>query len=127
MFANKAWITNGYKKVKNPTKFVGVTDKYEGVLLPHYDFKYQTENFNKITESLVPHQIFPTEIYSASRAGKTFFVVCFNNPNLFWHKYEGEGYGSGQNFIFWKSQKIATTVWIQYTPEQINQLINSDD
>ena len=126
MFTNKAWITNGHKKVKNPTRYLGVTDKYQGPLLPNYDFKYQTDNFNKIRDSLAPHQIYPTEIYKATRVGKSFFVVCFNNPNIFWHKYEGEFYGTGQNIIVWKSQKIATTAWIKYTPEQINQLINGE-
>jgi hypothetical protein len=42
------------------------------------------------------------------------FIVCFDNLNIFWQKYEGEKKGSVQNYIYWKSRKINTTAWITY-------------
>ena len=127
MFANKTWITNGtdkvYKKVKNPAKYPDVTDKYEGPLVSGFDFKHQTANWEKIKTSLEPWQIYPTEIYFANRAGKSSFVVLFSNPDIIWNKYEGEGYGSGQNLIYFKDKKIKTTLWITYSEQKIGQIL----
>ena len=122
MFTDKTWITNGSKKVKNPTKIAGTNTKYQGVLNEDYDFHHQTENFNKIKELLEPHQIYGTEIYSAKRVGKNIFTVLFNNPHLMWQKYEGQGFGSGQNYIFYKEHKIKTTLFVDLTPDEINEL-----
>lgn len=124
MFTNKAWISNEYKKIKNPVRILGTTNKIQGLLAPNHDFKHQTENFEHIKQSLAPFGIVPTEIYSAERVGKATFVVCFSNPNIFWQKYEGESYGSGQNYIFWKSQKIKTTVWVDLNQDQIAGILN---
>jgi hypothetical protein len=55
MFIDQIWITNGVKKVKNPAKVPQVTDIYQGDLPENYDFKFQTENCNKIREKLEPH------------------------------------------------------------------------
>jgi hypothetical protein len=127
MFANKTWISNGSKKVKNPVKYQGVTDIYQGQFLPNYDWKHQTENFNSIVNSLQPLGIYPTELYSASRAGKSSFTVCFSNPEIIWNKYEGEGYGSGQNFIYYKSYKINTTIWVGLTHEEIKRIFDGEN
>ena len=127
MFTNLQWIFNEYKKIKNPTKYPKTIQKYQGLLAEDFDFKHQKDNFTKIKTSLEHFNIFPTEIYYAERVGKTMFVVCFTNPNIFWHKYEGEAYGSGQNYIYWKSQKINTTIWIKLTPDEILQIFNNDD
>ena len=138
MFTNKLWITNGVKKVKNPAKYPGVTDVYQGQLQPNFDFKHQTTNFQKIKNSLEPYNIYPTEIYSATRAGKSCFTVGFSNPDiieanpnmdpsLVWSKYEGEANGSGQNFIYYKSHKINTTVWIILTQDDISRIFNGED
>jgi hypothetical protein len=127
MFANKTWISNGIKKVKNPAKYQGVTDVYQGPILPNHDWKFQTENFNLIVNSLQPLGIYPIELYSASRAGKSSFTLCFSNPDIFWNKYEGEGYGSGQNYIYYKSYKIKTTIWIGLTPEQIKRIFDGEN
>ena len=93
MFTDKLWITNGVKKVKNPVKYQGVTDIYQGQINPNYDFKHQTLNFLNIKNSLEPFNIYPTDIYLGMRVGKSLFTVCFSNPDIFWSKYEGEGYG----------------------------------
>ena len=127
MFTNKMWITNAEKKIKNPTKYLGVNNKYQGPLLPDYDFKFQTNNYLKIKSSLEPFNIYPTEIYSANRVGKSIFVVCFNNPNILWNKYEGEKNGSGQNFIYWNQSKINTTIWLLFNNDEIGQIINGTD
>ncbi len=127
MFANKTWITNGEKKVKNPVKYQGVTGIYQGQLEPNYDFKHQTGNFIAIKKSLEHVQVHPTEIYSSERAGKSSFVVCFSNPDIFWNKYEGEGYGSGQNYIYYKSFKIKTTIWICLTSDDIDKIFAGSD
>lgn len=127
MFANKSWITNTHKKVRNPTSYPGVTNKYEGQLAPNHDFKHQTDNFIKIKTSLEQFGIHPTEIYTSNRWGKVIFVVLFNDPNIMWQKYEGELFGSGQNYMYWKSHRINTTLWIKYTHEQIQQILNGAD
>jgi len=138
MFTNKLWITNGVKKVKNPAKYPGVTDVYQGQLQPNHDFKHQTTNFQKIKNSLEPFNIYPTEIYSATRAGKSCFTVGFSNPDiigaelnkapiLVWTKYEGEAYGSGQNFLYYKSYKINTTIWIILTHDDISRIFEGED
>lgn len=138
MFTDKLWITNGIKKVKNPVKYQGVTEMYQGQLQPNFDFKHQTTNFQKIKNSLEPFNIYPTEIYSAMRAGKSCFIVGFSNPDiigaepnkapsLVWSKYEGEGYGSGQNFLYYKSHKISTTLWIILTHDDFSRIFNGED
>jgi hypothetical protein len=127
MFTDKLWITNGIKKVKNPAKYPGVTDVYQGQLQPNHDFKHQTTNFQKIKTSLEAFNIYPTEIYSATRAGKSCFTVGFSNPDIVWSKYEGEGYGSGQNFLYYKSYKINTTIWIILTHSDISRIFDGED
>lgn len=122
MFTDKLWITNGVKKVKNPVKYQGVTDIYQGQINPNYDFKHQTLNFLNIKNSLEPFNIYPTDIYLGMRAGKSLFTVCFSNPDIFWSKYEGEGYGSGQNFICYKSHKINTTLWAKLTYDDLSRI-----
>lgn len=125
MFTNCQWISNEFKKIKNPVKYPGVTNKFQGVLPDDFDFEYQTKNFDKIKQSLEPFNIYPTEIYYAKRVGKPIFVVCFDNPNIFWLKYEGECIGSGQNYIWWKSRKINTTDWITYNSDNLLQIFNN--
>lgn len=124
MFTNNEWIYNQFKKIKNPIKYPGVNQIYQGILPQDFDFKHQEQNFIKIKNSLEQFQIMPTEIYYGLRANKTIFVVCFSDPNIFWHKYEGEKYGSGQNYIYWKDRKFATTQWIKFTPDEILQIFN---
>ena len=127
MFTNKIWISNGSKKVKNPVKYQGVTDIYQGQVPLNYDWKFQTTNFNAIVNSLAQYGITPTELYSASRAGKSSFVLCFSNPDIIWNKYEGEGFGSGQNFIYYKSHKIKTTIWIILTNDDISRIFADEN
>jgi len=127
MFINKKFITNLHRKVKNPALCIGVNNKYQGQLHQDYNFKYQTNNFLNICKSLELFNIYPTEIYSSMRLGKSVFVVIFNNPNLIWQKYEGKALGSGGNYIYWKSHKINTTVWLSYSQTQIEQILNDID
>ncbi len=124
MFTDSPWITNGYKKIKNPVKYPGTTQKYQGVLFDGFDFKFQTENFNKIKETLEPFGIKPTEIYFGMRANKPNFVVCFDNPDIMWQKYEGECIGSGQNYIYCKNMRFNTTHWIKKNLEDIGKHLN---
>lgn len=125
MFCDSKWITNDYKKIKNPTKYPGIEQIYQGNLDPDFDFKFQTNNFNKIKSSLEHFQIYPREIYYGLRFGKSIFVVCFSDSNLIWQKYEGEKMGSSQNYIYWKNKKYNTTHWINFTKEQIGQILNN--
>lgn len=127
MFTNTNWITNGCKKVKNPAKIANVNDRFQGTIQENHDFQYQKNNADKIKALLEPNGIFMTEIYSAKRAGKAIFVVLFNNPHIMWQKYEGEGYGSGQNYIYYKEQKIHTTLFVDLTPTEILELFNGVD
>jgi len=127
MFADKNWITNGCKKVKNPAKIHGVNDRFQGIIQEDYDFQYQQNNATKIKELLEPNGIMMTEIYSAKRAGKTIFVVLFNNPHIIWQKYQGIAYGSGQNYIYYKEHKINTSQFIDLTPNEILELFNGTE
>jgi hypothetical protein len=127
MFTNKLWITNGIKKVKNPVKYQGVTDIFQGQIHTDYNFNYQTTNFQKIKNSLEPFNIYPTEIYSALRSGKSLFTVVFSNFDIIWTKYEGESYGSGQNFIYYKSHKINTSLWIILTNDDITRIFAGEE
>lgn len=127
MFTDKNWITNGCKKVKNPTKIANVNNRFQGVIQEEYDFQHQQNNATKIKELLEPNGILMTEIYSAKRAGKTIFVVLFNNPHLMWQKYEGVAYGSGQNYVYYKEHKINTTLFIDFSPNEILELFNGID
>jgi len=127
MFTNSTWIKNEHKKIKNPIKYPNSEEIYQGVLLEDFDFKFQKKNYDKIKESLEQFGIFSTEIYYAMRNNKSNFVVCFNDPNLFWHKYEGECLGSGQNYIYWKSHKINTTIWIKLSQDEISQILGGAD
>lgn len=115
MFANQVWISNGYKKVRNPTKYPQSTGCYEGIMTT-YDFRRQCENFEKIKKTLEIVNVHPIEVYSSQRAGKSTFVVCFSEPNILWQKYEGEGPGTCHNYILYKSHKIKTSIWVDLTP-----------
>lgn len=123
MFAGQQSITNGLRKIKNPTKIKGVTNKYEGLITNDFNFKYQTNNFNKIIDSLKSFDIFVQDIYYAERKGKPIFIVTFTNPNILWHKYEGDAYGSGHNHMYIGSKKIKTTNWISMEKNEINDLL----
>lgn len=127
MFTNSQWISNEHKKIKNPVKYPNTANKYQGIIPDDFDFKYQKENFDNIKLSLQPFNINPTEIYYATRQNKPIFVVCFDNPNIFWQKYEGESYGSGQNYIYWKKHKINTTIWLTFAPDELIQIFNGSD
>ena len=124
MFAGKTWISNEFKKVKNPTKIFNVANTYEGLLTEEFNFKFQKNNFDIIKNSLEPFLIFPQEIYYAERDGRSTFVVTWTNPNIFWHKYEGGVLGSGQNYIYWKGHKINTTGWIKMYSDDISNILN---
>ena len=102
-------------------------NKYEGILLDDFNFGYQKVNYDKIKQSLEPFNINPIEIYYATRVNKPIFVVDFDNPNIFWQKYEGETQGSGQNYIYWCTHKINTTIWLTFTPDDIVQIFNDVD
>lgn len=124
MFTNKTWITNGTKKIKNPTQIPGVDTIYQGELDEFVNFKHQIENYKKIKELLEPEGIIMTEIYSARRGNKTIFVVLFNNQNFMWQKYEGNAPGSGQNYIYYKEYKINTTIFIDLSHDELVELFN---
>lgn len=66
MFTNSQWISNEYKKIKNPVKYPNTANRYEGILLDNFDFGYQKVNFDKIKQSLEQFNINPTEIYYAT-------------------------------------------------------------
>lgn len=125
MFANKIWIENEFKSIKNPAKITGTTNKYEGILNDNYDFKFQKKNFEAIKKSLEPFGIYPVEIYVAELVSKTTFVVTWSNPNILWQKYESKSFGSSQNQIFYKKTMYKTTEWLRLTPEEINNILNN--
>ena len=41
-----------------------------------------------------------------------------------WQKYEGSGFGSAQNFLYYKDQKINTKQFIELTDEQVSGILN---
>ncbi len=124
MFTDQFWITNGFKKFKNPAKFHLATDIYQGNLPNGYDFKFQTENSNKIRDKLAPHGIHMTQIYTSNRLGEITFVVLFNNPNIIWQKYEGARSGSTRNYIYNKNRKINTEQFIELSDIHVSNFLN---
>jgi hypothetical protein len=124
MFTNKIWITNGIKKIKNPTQIPGVGTIYQGEIDEYVDFKRQIENCKKIKELLEPEGIVMTEIYSAKRGNKTVFVVLFNNPNFMWQKYAGNAQCSDQNYVYYKEYKINTTIFVDLNHDEVSELLN---
>lgn len=130
MFYDNDWISNDYKKILNPAKCENIINAYQGHIPHDFNFKSQSKNFYNIFQSLEQFQIYPKEIYYGEKSiqgeknSRTTFVVTFSNPNLLWHKYEGNVCGSGQNYIYWKKRKINTTSWVKLSHDDINAILN---
>jgi hypothetical protein len=60
-------------------------------------------------------------IYTSKRSGKVTFVILFNDPNFMWQKYEGACFGSTQNYIYYKDQRMNTKQFIELTDQQVAQ------
>ena len=124
-------ISNGYRKVKNPTSAADNSPDEHIYVGNIRDFTrvtpIQYNNYMKIQESLEPFGITLETIHyrgwTINSYNKTNFLVETSHPNLLWHKYESNSHGSSQNFIYYKDKKINTTRWLKYTSEQIKVIL----
>ncbi len=126
-YSNDRWITNGYRKVASHHSRVDLIDPYTGELLNAFDFKRQTNNYNKIIKLFEDYNIRPTQIYySLCDCNVPDFVVCWTNPNIMWQKfhYHSRCNSGANNFIFYKNHKIHTTDWLKMTKEQVDKLLS---
>ena len=129
--SEKYIFLNNKKKILNP---LFDPDKcnlvsYHGPL-DNIDFEYQSKNYQAITESLKPFNIFFNEIWYGkfgSNKGRTQFLVKSSNGKVFWQKYEGKSMGSGQNRIFINGNFIKTTLWLKLSQDERENLLNSVD
>lgn len=122
MFTNSMWIQNNYRKIKNPVKYDNTDNHLQSEFDNTYDFKFQKKNYEQITEKTAKYNLYPFEIYASTRANKMMFVIIFNNPNLIWYKYEGTGYGSCQNYIYWKNQKFTVGEFLKFSSSKLDEL-----
>lgn len=129
------YISNGYLKITNPQLHQNTILNYSGDI-NDFDFASivpsQLNNFLSIERKLNKQQIYFTKIYIIkwySQVGyrspsRCKFIIETSHPNLLWYKYDTESPGGGNNLIYYKKQKIKTTIFIDMNDEQIDSLIN---
>lgn len=129
------FISNGYLKITNPQLHQNTILNYFGDI-NYFDFASivpsQLKNFTNIERKLNKQQIYFTEINiikwnSQAEYGspsRCKFIIKTSHPNLLWYKYDTEAPGGGNNLIYYKKQKIKTTIFIDMDDEQIDNLIN---
>lgn len=130
------FITNGYLKIINPQLLPETTYNYVGDINnfnPETVIPTQLNNYKRIEELLNRQGIYFTEIniikwnskknlYLSTNRCK--FIVRTTNPNLLWYKYDTESAGGGNNLIYYKKEKIKTTIFRNYTDQELNELLN---
>lgn len=128
-------ITNGFLKITNPQLHTLNYYNYDGSI-DNFDFMNiiptQYANFIKIQTLLNSVQIYFTTINivkwnSQTGSGSPFrykFIVGTTHPNLLWYKYDSEAPGSGFNLIYYKKNKIKTTIFINWTEQELLELLN---
>lgn len=87
----------------------------------------QKNNYYKILEKLLPHNIIFDYIWFAKFIRKTIinhFVAKSNNNIIYWRKYEGNSSGSGGNFIYIKGIKYKTTDFLKWNNNMIASKLN---
>lgn len=129
------YISNNFLKITNPQLQQNLTYNYVGDI-NDFDFASiiptQYKNYQSIEQLLNSFQVYFTEINIIkwnSQVGygsrsRCKFIIKTSNPNLLWYKYDSESPGSGNNLIYYKKQKIKTTIFIDMDDEQIDNLIN---
>lgn len=129
------YISNGYLKITNPQLQQNTIFNYSGDI-NNFDFSLmvpsQLKNFTNIEEKLNKQQIYFTEINIIkwnSQAGnksssRCKFIIKTSHPNLLWYKYDTEAPGGSNNLIYYKKQKIKTTIFTNMDDELLDNLIN---
>ncbi len=126
----KNMLVNTYIKIKNPSMLRPNSINHE-CDPENFEFKTQQKNYDMLKNTLEPYGIVLTRIHATrwSTAGNILdpdryvFVVESNSP-VVWYKYEGESYGSGQNYLYFAKKKIKLTQWLYGTEDFRNQMIN---
>ena len=119
------------KKIKNPIYEKNRCNifSYQGKL-DNIDFEYQTNNFELISESLKPFNIYFDHIWygkftNSSEKTKTHFLVKSADNLVYWLKYEGMAPGSGQNKIFINGNEFKTTYWLELSHLDRQEVIDN--
>ncbi len=125
------WLKNDFIKISNPLKIKKNSIKTE-CDSDSFDFVTQQENYNLLKQSFEPFGIFFRKVYATrwstsnnlEKTDKYVFVVESNSP-VVWYKYESDGYGSGQNYLYLGKTKLKLSEWLaQFNFEQRTNLIN---
>lgn len=130
------FITNGYLKINNPQLLAETTYNYVGDINdfnPENVIPTQFKNYKRIEELLNSQNIYFTEINIIKWNSKNNlwaspnrckFIVKTTNPNLLWYKYDTEAVNGSHNLIYYKKKKINTSIFVRYTDEELNELLN---
>ncbi len=130
MEKKEKYLVNKYIKIRNPHLLHRQSICHE-CNSDDFDFKTQQKNYDNLKSSFEPFGITFTKVYSTrwstcdepQNPNRYVFVVESNSP-VVWYKYEGDSYGSGQNYIYFGKKKIKMTQWLNGSPETKTILIN---
>ncbi len=128
-------ITNGFLKITNPQLQKNTFYNYAG---PIVGFDFETEvpsqfkNYTQIEALLSLQQIYFTEINivkwkpacsNNDNSSRCKFIIKTSNPNLMWYKSESDALGSSNNQIYYKGQKIKTTLFLSWNEKKLVELL----
>jgi hypothetical protein len=117
-----------YKTIQNPCNKAPLF-KYDGDILTFPAFNKQQKNYENLQASLAPFGLSMTHIYAGifpRKKGGTplHFVATEPSKQVVWQKYESDGYGSGQNYLFFKGNLIRLTKWLKMSHNDRIKLID---
>ncbi len=113
-------------KIKNPLEKSDIFS-YEGPI-EDIDLLQQKTNYMKLQDILAEYDMQLNYIWFAKFSrydSSTYhFVARTEEGNIFWRKYEGKSFGSGQNFIYVNGIKFKLTVILTMTKEDRDELFS---
>ncbi len=112
------WLVNDYIRIKNPLLLKKNCINHEG-LADDFNFKTQQKNYEILKETLAVYGVKFNKVYATrwstngnlENPNKYVFVVEANLP-VVWYKYESDGYGSSQNYLYLGKTKIKLSEWL---------------
>jgi hypothetical protein len=126
---NPAWLhrsTNEYGWFGR--RRVGEAKTFEG-LCSDYDFKKQTENYNRLRAVLLENGTDFLYVASAQYRGDLHtnhrFVACAADGSLLWHKYVGFVAQGGQNHVFVGGMRIKVSIFLKLTKAEQRALLSN--
>ena len=113
-------------KIKNPLDKSDIFS-YEGPI-EDVDLLQQKTNYMKLQDILAEYDMQLNYIWFAKFSrydSSTYhFVARTEEGNVFWRKYEGKSFGSGQNYIYVNGIKFKLTVILTMTKEDRDELFS---